>query len=134
VLDGHVRGLVLNMVAVEFVGQRGLVHGRMLQRSDALLECMIVRPFDLVGLSLRLLVRERVLSQTGNTRLHVGMTCTSEVHSGGVRAVMQRVWVSVKEVSRYATASETSSVRLTAVGSCCWSKLRQDLRSVRHQL
>jgi len=109
VLDGHVRGVVLDVVTVEFVGQRGVVHGCMLQGSDALLEYMIVRSFDLVRLSLRLLVRERVLPQTGNARLDVGMTCTSEVHPRGVRAVMQRVWVSVDEVSRHATTSEVPS-------------------------
>lgn len=69
VLDGYVRGVVLDVVTVE---QRGvvdgrMVDGRMLQRSDALLDCMIVRSFDLVCLSLRLLVRERVLPQTCNT-------------------------------------------------------------------
>ena len=109
VLDGYVRGVVLDVVTVEFVGQRGVVHGRMLQGSDALLDCMIVCSFDLVCLSLRLLVRERVLPQTGNTRLDVGMACTSEVHSRGVRAVMQRVWVSVDGVSRHAMTSEASS-------------------------
>jgi len=133
-LDRHMRGVVLDVVTVKFVGQRGVVHGRMLQGSDALLECMIIRPFDLVRLSIRLLVRERVLPQTGNARLDIGMTYTSEVHSCGVRAVMQRVWVSVDEVSRYATTGETPFLRLTAVGSCYWSKPQQDLRSVRHQL
>lgn len=72
-LDGHVGGLVLDAVSVEFVGQRRMVHGRMMhgrmmhrrmmhgrmvQGGDTLLECMIVRPFNLIGLSLRLLVRE----------------------------------------------------------------------------
>lgn len=134
VLNGHVRGLVLSdVVPVEFMGQRGVVHGCMLQGSDTLLECMIVRAFDLVRLSLRLLVRERVLPETGDTRFDVGMTRTSEVHSRSVRAVMQRIWVSVDEVSRHPTKSETFLVRLTAVGSCYWSKLQQDWRSVKRQ-
>lgn len=57
-LDGHVRGVVLDVMTVKFVGQRGVVQGLVLQRGDALLESMIVRPFDLIGLSLCLLVRE----------------------------------------------------------------------------
>jgi len=119
VLNGYVRGLVLSdVVPVEFMGQRGLVHGCMLQGSDTLLDCMVVRSFDLLGLSLRLLVRERVLLETGDTRLDVGMTHTSEVHSRSVRAVMQRIWVPVDGMSRHPTTSETFLVRLTAVGSC----------------
>jgi len=41
-LNGHMRGLVLDVVPVEFMGQRRMVYGRMvygrmLQGSDALL-------------------------------------------------------------------------------------------------
>ena len=101
-LNGHVRGLVLSdVVPVELVGQRGVVHGCMLQGCNTLLECMAVRPFDLIRLSLRLLVCERVLPETGDTRVDIGMTRTSEVHSRSVRAVMQRIWVSVGEVNRH---------------------------------
>jgi hypothetical protein len=64
-----------------------------------MLECMIVRPFDLVRLSLCLLVCERVLPETGDARLDVGMTRASKVHSRSVRAVMQCIWVPVDEVS-----------------------------------
>jgi len=132
-LDGYVRGLMLGVVSIEFVGQRRMVHGGVLQGSDALLQYMIVRPFDLVGLTIGLLVRERVLPQTGDTRLNVGVTCTGEIHSRGVRAVMQRVWISVNEMSMRATTSETFLVRLTVVGSCYSSKPRQGWRSVKRQ-